>query len=371
MIPNQFIHIKEKETFEDLKKDIQDGSIVFCKESGEIVTHGENYGKPLWKEIVDESPGIMGKIVTNYKAGDVVLYDIITNKRVIIDINEPVKNFSIKRYVPIAVIVIPKNHDIYGTGEAAAMSLLSMNCNTPNVGSNDDQKMYWGVSGVDITGLLNLNYVGGLGLTNGNVQNSVTVATNYGYLPSDKFTGKDSPQDPLTKYYISPLTENNFSWISSPYNVEGNRNPLYYDTSKTTSNALSDFNGVENTKKLISQRGNKDYSSWKPTYNAGADYPAASCCNMFKTEGTNQGDWYLPAMGELGYMMARWNILKASLQAIIDVGLEATFLDPSYAYWSSTEYSNNYAWNVVTNDGGVSNISKADGRYVRAFLRIR
>lgn len=51
MIENRFIHINEKETFESLKEVIKDESIVFCKESGEIVTHEEDYGKPKWREI--------------------------------------------------------------------------------------------------------------------------------------------------------------------------------------------------------------------------------------------------------------------------------------------------------------------------------
>lgn len=53
MIKNRHIHINTKEDFEDNKPEIQDSSIVFCKESGEIVTHGENYGKPKWDEIAD------------------------------------------------------------------------------------------------------------------------------------------------------------------------------------------------------------------------------------------------------------------------------------------------------------------------------
>lgn len=34
-------------------------------------------------------------------------------------------------------------------------------------------------------------------------------------------------------------------------------------------------------------------------------HPAAQCCYRFHTEGTNQGDWYLPSAGELGYAIAR------------------------------------------------------------------
>lgn len=47
------------------------------------------------------------------------------------------------------------------------------------------------------------------------------------------------------------------------------------------------------------------------------DYPAASCCEMFYTEGTSQGDWYLPSCGELGYIMPRFNKIQEAIQKMI------------------------------------------------------
>ena len=51
---------------------------------------------------------------------------------------------------------------------------------------------------------------------------------------------------------------------------------------------LSDMNGKNNTKIMTDYYKSKNYSS-----------PAMNAINSYKTEGTNAGDWYLPAAGEL------------------------------------------------------------------------
>ena len=126
-------------------------------------------------------------------------------------------------------------------------------------------------------------------------------------------------------------------------------------------------------KKIITQRGTKDYNSWIPGKATEADYPAASCCDMFYTEGTYQGDWYLPACGELGYIMPSFNKINDAIDKMhtaygSSVGVD---LRNDNLYWSSTEYSSKYARYVGANYGGVNSGSK-DGNfiYVRAFLKV-
>ena len=62
-----------------------------------------------------------------------------------------------------------------------------------------------------------------------------------------------------------------------------------------------------------------------------SDHPAAQYCATYSTNGTSQGDWYLPAMGELGFIMPRFDTINS---AITKVG--GTTLDTSEYYWSST-----------------------------------
>ena len=155
--------------------------------------------------------------------------------------------------------------------------------------------------------------------------------------------------------------------------TDGSRNPGYYQTTSpsSTNNCLADFDGVGNTEKIIAQRGDKDYSSWIPAFNSETDYPAASCCDMFHTEGTSQGDWYLPACGELGYIMPSFNKINDAIGKMrtaygSSVGIE---LGTDYGFWSSTEYSSYSARYVDTDDGYVYGDDKGYDSYVRAFLR--
>ena len=126
-------------------------------------------------------------------------------------------------------------------------------------------------------------------------------------------------------------------------------------------------------KKIITQRGTKDYNSWIPGKATEADYPAASCCDMFYTEGTYQGDWYLPACGELGYIMPSFNKINNiidKMRTVYDssIGVE---LGTDNAYWSSMEYNNFNARRVSTLNGYVSHGSKYNDYCVRAFLRFK
>ena len=45
-------------------------------------------------------------------------------------------------------------------------------------------------------------------------------------------------------------------------------------------------------------------------------------------------------------------------------------LNDNNNYWSSTEYDENNAWNVNTNNGNVNNNNKNNNNYVRAFLEL-
>ena len=101
--------------------------------------------------------------------------------------------------------------------------------------------------------------------------------------------------------------------------------------------------------------------------------PAAACCHLYKTEGTEQGDWYLPSMGELGYIMPKWNEIQGAISNINTVygsNVVAVSLDGSYFYWSSSEDSSYTARDLSTNNGGVYGGNKSGSGCVRAFLRV-
>ena len=133
--------------------------------------------------------------------------------------------------------------------------------------------------------------------TGGIIRNS-----NYGYLPSDVggwyFAGATCATDSLTKYRDST------PYIPSPYLADGTQNPDYINTVEaTTVNCLSDFNGKSNTVVLVGLSAEG----------------AANACNLYGTTAIPAGNWYLPAMGELGYIMPRYSVINTTLNAVSSV----------------------------------------------------
>ena len=305
---------------------------------------------------------------------DLCFYDKTTDKVIIVGGAEWSNTaYPSSRYVPIGVVVVPGSHNVYSDGSCGVMSLLSMDCDNPSQGASSNEYMFWGVYGTDISTLPNLDQapIVGSGSNVGDASSTVTGEYNDPYLPSDKFSAVQCPHDTDTYYYIS---SSSYDQAPSPYLTDGSRNPAYYQTTSPSSsnNCLADFDGRGNTDKIIAQRGNKDYTSWKPTYNTQADYPAASCCDMFYTEGTQQGDWYLPACGELGYIMPPFNKINEAITKMRNAygSSVGVTMDTNNTYWSSSEYSSDSARSVYTSNGAVSLNYKPNYRYVRAWLRV-
>lgn len=163
-----------------------------------------------------------------------------------------------------------------------------MHCDTPVSGGTSNQSMCWGDI-ADILELPNLNKVPQCG-TAASPTEELTSERSYCYLPSTNFSnGNVCPHDKNARYYS---TSSSYYPAPSPYLTDGSRNPSYFQKTSPTSaaNCLADFDGRKNSDILLKTRGVKDYNSWKPTYSTQADYPPASCCDMYKPEGTKQGD---------------------------------------------------------------------------------
>ena len=116
----------------------------------------------------------------------------------------------------------------------------------------------------------------------------------------------------------------------------------FIDVSEVTnytgsSGAKTDYNGKANTLAIASAHSGETASE-----------NAAIYCNSYSTAGTSAGDWYLPAAGELyDYFYGNYDTLNATVNKL---GWN------SFAewYWSSSEYSAGYAWNVSSSSGGMS-----------------
>ena len=102
--------------------------------------------------------------------------------------------------------------------------------------------------------------------------------------------------------------------------------------------ASYDLNSCSNTEKILAA-GNK------------STYPAAWAAHEYKTEGTNAGDWCLPAAGIF--------TLYYNNQQLVNIGMAntgGTQIGRSDHIWSSSEYNSYYAWRSgFSNDYGVDN----------------
>ena len=274
-------------------------------------------------------------------------------------------------YTPIGVVVIPASH--MDDNKARMMSTRWMSCEDPENGSLTYQTMVWGTA-TDLSGLTNFTQVPIIaryddesagGVTALTEPQAIYMAGTSAFLPSDypTFTGETNSKDPGTKWYQSNtywrqnesgetvVSAYNF-YAPSPYAADGMPNPLYRATSYSggsINNALSYFDGRNQTDVILEARGTKDYSSWKPTYNTPTDVPAASCCDMYHTVGTSQGDWYLPSCAELGYIVARLNDINNAMTKVN--GMQSL---PSGWAWSSSEYSDSIARGVDFDHGFVN-----------------
>ena len=92
----------------------------------------------------------------------------------------------------------------------------------------------------------------------------------------------------------------------------------------------------------------------------------AQYCNSYTTEGTNAGDWYLPAAGEL-YSYVYSNYDKLSNTWINKLAWDSNF---KYDFWSSSENSTNLAYHLYLYDGIVRDNYKNIMYSVTCFLSL-
>ena len=242
-------------------------------------------------------------------------------------------NWSTSLGTPIGVVVIPEGMLPDGKARMVGLKPVDSSGNP----SSSHVNIVWGSADTD-TSLTNYTKVP----TTDNAGSTSTGSNSYGYLPSDKFTGTTSYVDSAAKY----RTTSNL--IPSPYLYNGGELAFNPEYSKAIegNNALSDFNGLSNTEALIG---------------LGTGYTAANACwNYF--DGVSNTQWYLPATGELGFLMPRFNEINSALTSVGGVAVVS-----SDNFWSSSEYSSNDAYYLNPGNGSINYFNKNDINSVRAF----
>ena len=141
---------------------------------------------------------------------------------------------------------------------------------------------------------------------------------------------------------------------SSPSTMEwgGYERDIPGITNTDSSKAKQDFKGKANTAAI------KAYNS------SLSNYPAAKYAYNYTTTGTNVGEWYLPAFGELNTVYSNKDYMNYALSL---VGKKDIPTD--YYHWSSSEHSKYSAWVLTFGNGGVYDYSKdINILYVRPVL---
>ena len=265
-------------------------------------------------------------------AGDIAYWDGSEVKTVSQD------NWDASLGIPVGVLVIPE-----GFAPDGKARMLSLNwASSSSTSSTSASSMKWSTVYAD-TSITNYDRVP----TTDNAGPTTTGSFGSGSLPSDSFTGSTSYVDSTSKYRYSRPS----NMIPSPY-LGDNPNPAYYAPISGYNNLLSDFDGKGNTDVLVG---------------LGADYVAANAARNYKAVGAEEIEWYLPSMGELGYMIARFNKIQA---ALTKVNAPLLVDGNNGNYWSSLEYSANNAYYVRMYDGNVNNYGKINLIYVRPFAII-
>ena len=308
-------------------------TVVYKKDSSQHV--GDDRGYVLIEKMQadsgDDEPDVpeSGGSLIRINVGDIAYWDGSKVKTISLD------SWSASLGTPVGVVVVPEGFTPDGKARIFSLKYVDSNGNQ----SDSHQYLYWETSGnyVD-TSLTNYNRVP----TTDNAGSTSTGSNNMGYLPSDKFTGRQSYVDPEAEYYGSS------NLIPSPY-LGDEPNPEYYKAISGYNNALSDFNGFSNTQTLVG---------------LGSDYQAANACWKYK-DGASNLQWYLPAMGELGYLMPRFNLINASLTAVGGIAVPGD----NY-FWSSSEHSSFKACYLHTYTGYVNCLDKDHYYYVRPFCTI-
>lgn len=110
--------------------------------------------------------------------------------------------------------------------------------------------------------------------------------------------------------------------------------------------AITDMNGKANTEAVLkyatAQTDWKTASAITWTHAAG-EYPVFECAWRYHTSGTVQGDWFVPACGQLYYLQSNSEELAKLNAGFTAIGARL-FEFQGYRSGTSTECSNTHAW---------------------------
>ena len=249
---------------------------------------------------------------------------------------------------PIGVVVIPK--DFLPDGKARIMSLYWVDDETGEI-TDEAHSTRFSKNNAEVLVLNAFDEVPIIDLDT----NTIISKKALSLLPSDYFpslidNNTPNPWDIGTAYY--DFHAGRYEKSPSPYGTDGALNPLYIAaeySGGTINNALADFKGKENTDILVG---------------LGSDYIAANIARNYKSYNGDTIEWYLPAIGELGFVCARYITINETLKKINGYNITTT------NYWSSTKYNSDNVWSITMAAGIVEFDSITTLNVIRPFAQL-
>lgn len=205
-------------------------------------------------------------------AGDVAVYDSKLQTTYVIKSQRYFDEYEDDDTItPIGVVVVPADHT--DDGKCRVIALKWCSATDPENGSTSPTNIYWGCD-TNIDGL------------------EVFPSYYDMYLPNEK-----------GEYAIVDTTKQ----APSPYNEDGSKNTEY---------PFTDFDGAYNTDKIIAKQ-TVDWSGATITNNVNeGNYPLACCSRRYHTVGTNAGDYYIPSVGEIGYISPKYTTINTTFKKL-------------------------------------------------------
>lgn len=272
---------------------------------------------------------------------DILYADANGNKKVDQTILDPSLG-----YVPIGLCIAKAG--FFGENEPARwMSLKYMNYITPETGSLgieslQDQKMKLGQGGKQITQALIKTYK--------------NIELPYCRFKADWITDTRNQIPSIfnnnNEFNLTELGEVNTSWITD---IDGkNKTQLWLNAATEQSTWQTD--------ESIINSGDQGYST------------AACCCARYHTLGTQPGDWYLGACGEISMIVILKNFINNRLAELSKIYKNYCIdilpdLGNGTSFWSSTEINNTTCCRPIINPGGINNQNKNSNFFVIGLLQ--
>lgn len=169
-----------------------------------------------------------------------------------------------------------------------------------------------------------------------NITTTHNGGKSYGYLTADWIT----------------VTNNK---IPSLFDANGNWNLTELGT--VNQFVVTDIDGKNKTEKILATvTAQSDWITATTITNKSAKgyAPAACCCARYHTLGTQAGDWYLGAAGEMSMIVVQKTQINAKLaQIATQYPNDCISSLGDNTYWSSTEYIGYTVYSVRTSNGEI------------------